>query len=236
MLNFSHANIKSHYCPLFLRAVFAGVACFLAQQSPALAQNYDIGDPYNGQSAGGGVGLNGVPNTGNTNVRFEDFGFGTKFETPNLNPQYTGAQPIDLLPINQQNTVEGMNIYSRTAQDVYGASGNHSGTSYSQAPQVDPGQAVAGRADNPYLPGAKTLLPPVTTGLQAQYQPNALVPIGASKFSFGFNKGAVPTMYNSIYQNIPGTLPSLPTGHGFSAPSFLPPASLGSVDINVVGR
>ncbi len=263
MLNFSHLDLKTparRQLSPQLRTLWLGAVCLLVQQSPVGATNFDIGSSsqdfsqFNGQPAGPGL-VPKDPTERNTNVKFSDFG---TYNTPNLNPlpNPTNA-PADLLPINQKNTTsDGIDIYSRSAQDAYRAGGSgsfQSGTYYSQAPQLNPTEN--GRNVNPFLVGGdsnttrnsplapNSSLAPTSMALQAGLSQYGSTPLpgpdtrrgapAANKihFTYGFNKSPIPEFYNGSYNHFSPL--NIPTGSGFLAPANLPPTSTGScLEIN----
>jgi hypothetical protein len=170
--------------------------------------NFDTsGIDYQGQanaSAGTGIGqANGQtgPNIGNTNVSFSDFGF-----TQN---------PPDLLPIKQQyTTTTGLPINSYQATNIY-QTGVKSGTSPTQAPQLN-GQST---------------LAPSTTALQSTFSPTAYTPLPSGQYSFGFKPqayGAYTGPYAGSGPNQTGFIPSV-----LGVNNILPPTSMGSMDFNI---
>ncbi len=245
MLNFTQ-TIPMCGSSLYRRAIFfSGVVTFLAI-SPALANQtkFDFGPNTNPNLSSGQGYAPGVGQKARTNVSFDDFNY-----TPNSNPA-AGGNPADLLPITQQNTVAGMEIYSRSGQENYKLNNSQPTQMYSQSPQLQPGQV------NPYMAGmnpTNTSLPPTTMGLQATYmRDNGLpgsssgytaLPSGKGHFehlNYGFDKSPVPAIYQGVYNNfvapnvrnmIPNTINSTPLG--VLGPGLLPPTSLGSVEINV---
>jgi len=186
---------------------------------------------YKGESGGTGVGQDGHAHSiGYRSVPFTQANF--PGFTPNSNPDANGT-PYDKLPIQRQNVVNGMDTYSYNADNIYQIDKNNgnrliqSGTSGSQAPQLQPGQV-------PVFPGQRGSLPPTSMNLQAALSPGAHTEVAQWKHAnYGFpNKGGT----GAFMQTYTGLRYNTPLNNANGAAGMLPPTSLGSVNLDIINN
>ncbi len=197
---------------LSLRQAFTGVLfCQIITAHPCLA--YDLSDPYSqpSLSGGGGAGLGGAAGKGNANVSFTPSNFG-KFSS---NPNSKINAPFDELPIErEQYAANGQQIYDRDSTNIY-QSNNATGSG--PHPVVESGTSWS------QAPISRGGLAQTSTTLLSG--PATEIPHN-KKLTYGF-----PTGYATTYTGLNYSNGSNPQNGG-----FLPPTSLGSVDLNIVNN
>jgi len=209
-------SLKHYRHSLSLRQVLVGLFfCQLLTICPCFA-GYDLSDPFgarpdsSGQvsfSGGQGTGIGGVAGAGNTNVSFAE-----GFSNYTINPNSKINAPFDEIPIQQmQNTVTGQQIYANQASDFYMV---NPATNTGSVPIIQSGTGKQ-------LPTPITGMNPTTTQLLAG--PATEIPHD-NKLTFGFPAGLAKT-YTGVNNS---NSPSYQNG------GYLPPTSLGSVDLDIL--
>lgn len=210
-MSLKHYRFSLPFCQALTGVLF----CQLMTSSPCFA-GYDLSDPFDARpdsggqvssSGGQGTGMGGVAGKGNTNVSFSE-----GFSNYTINPNSKINAPFDELPIQQmQNTVTGQQIYANQASDFYMANPD---TSAGSVPIIQSGTGKQ-------IPTPLTGMNPTSTRLLAG--PAAEIPHN-NKLNYGFPAGVTRAYTGVNYSNSPSTQNG----------GYLPPTSLGSVDLNIV--